>query len=438
MFSGVPRIVVHIDLDCFYCQVEQRRLGIDRDIPCAVQQWHGLIAVNYAAKAFGVNRFMRVSEAKEKCPSLQLLHVETIGKEGKTEILTESPWVAKQLKKASLDRYRQASEEILNLMKTLVPPSQIEKASIDEVFIDLSSLIKSELKNLDKQSGTRQNEVLEQSVVVGGPVDLTSTEHLALVAGASITLKIRMEVYDKLGFTCSAGIANNKQTAKLTSAMNKPSKQTIVTEAGVCELMRELPLKKIPKLGGKLGSLLEKELDCKTAGDVQQVEFYTLSNLFGMEKANWVANAVRGVNTDEVKPKKLFKSMTSAKHFDATKDLEKLKGWIEILSIDLADRVSKEMVIHNRIPKTLSLGWVCERHNRKSKVCPLPRFGDDDLEVQELSNAGIVTLQSSHITQPCSYLELTFSNFIERPKKGLGSIVSYLSLSTIHVRDSID
>jgi hypothetical protein len=35
------RVILHIDLDCFYAQVEQKRLGIPRDVPCAVQQWNG-------------------------------------------------------------------------------------------------------------------------------------------------------------------------------------------------------------------------------------------------------------------------------------------------------------------------------------------------------------------------------------------------------------
>lgn len=39
-------------------QVEQRRLNIPRDVPCAVQQWEGLIAVNYAARAAGITRHM--------------------------------------------------------------------------------------------------------------------------------------------------------------------------------------------------------------------------------------------------------------------------------------------------------------------------------------------------------------------------------------------
>ena len=40
----------------------------------------GLIAVNYAARTFGVGRHMRVGEALKACPGLKLVHVRTIGK----------------------------------------------------------------------------------------------------------------------------------------------------------------------------------------------------------------------------------------------------------------------------------------------------------------------------------------------------------------------
>ena len=52
-FAYSSRVVAHIDLDCFYCQVEQRRLDIPREQPCAVQQWQGLIAgAAYPARAW--------------------------------------------------------------------------------------------------------------------------------------------------------------------------------------------------------------------------------------------------------------------------------------------------------------------------------------------------------------------------------------------------
>ena len=105
-------------------QVEMKRVGIPAHVPCAVQQWEGLIAskaqaasaaspsscslpaswscaiqlklqhnhlyvlhtctlfaaVNYPARAAGITRHMRRAEAKAKCPELQCVHVETIGK----------------------------------------------------------------------------------------------------------------------------------------------------------------------------------------------------------------------------------------------------------------------------------------------------------------------------------------------------------------------
>lgn len=39
---GDNRIIVHLDLDAFYAQVEHKRLNIPRDKPLAVQQWYVL------------------------------------------------------------------------------------------------------------------------------------------------------------------------------------------------------------------------------------------------------------------------------------------------------------------------------------------------------------------------------------------------------------
>jgi DNA polymerase eta len=53
------------------------RLGVAEDQPLAVQQWSGLIAVNYPARKFGVTRFLDLAEAKKVCPQLICQHVAT-------------------------------------------------------------------------------------------------------------------------------------------------------------------------------------------------------------------------------------------------------------------------------------------------------------------------------------------------------------------------
>ena len=54
-------------------------MGIPTSTPLAVQQWDGIIAVNYSARKFGVKRGDRAETALGKCPQIKLVHVETIG-----------------------------------------------------------------------------------------------------------------------------------------------------------------------------------------------------------------------------------------------------------------------------------------------------------------------------------------------------------------------
>jgi DNA polymerase eta len=47
-------------MDCYYAQCEHKRLNIDENIPLAVRQWNGIVAVNYAARARGVKMSMNI------------------------------------------------------------------------------------------------------------------------------------------------------------------------------------------------------------------------------------------------------------------------------------------------------------------------------------------------------------------------------------------
>lgn len=44
------RVILLLDMDCFYAQCEMVRLGIPRDIPVALLQWSSALAVNYPAR----------------------------------------------------------------------------------------------------------------------------------------------------------------------------------------------------------------------------------------------------------------------------------------------------------------------------------------------------------------------------------------------------
>nr|XP_020667813.1 DNA polymerase iota isoform X2 [Pogona vitticeps] len=74
------RVIVHLDLDCFYAQVEMVCNPELRGKPLGVQQKYIVVTSNYEARNVGVKKLMSVKEAKEKCPELVLVNGEDLTK----------------------------------------------------------------------------------------------------------------------------------------------------------------------------------------------------------------------------------------------------------------------------------------------------------------------------------------------------------------------
>lgn len=84
------------------------------------------------------------------------------------------------------DFYKEMSNKLFELLKNYT--SDIEAASIDECYLDYTSVKK----------------------LYGNELDFAK--------------KIQKEIYEKLGFTVNIGIANNKLCAKMASDFTKPNK----------------------------------------------------------------------------------------------------------------------------------------------------------------------------------------------------------------------
>nr|XP_025128910.1 DNA polymerase iota isoform X3 [Bubalus bubalis] len=72
------RVIVHVDLDCFYAQVEMISNPELKDKPLGVQQKYLVVTCNYEARKLGVKKLMSVRDAKEKCPQLVLVNGEDL------------------------------------------------------------------------------------------------------------------------------------------------------------------------------------------------------------------------------------------------------------------------------------------------------------------------------------------------------------------------
>ena len=79
-----------------------------------------LIAVSYEARARGVKRGMRGSDARQACPGLELVQVPT------------------RAGKSDMQLYRDAGARVVEVLRRHCPGAALEKASVDESYIDLT------------------------------------------------------------------------------------------------------------------------------------------------------------------------------------------------------------------------------------------------------------------------------------------------------------
>lgn len=137
-------VIAHVDLDAFYAQCEQVRLGLQKSDPVVCRQWNGLIAVSYAARQYGVTRHETAMTARVKCPNIVFAHVATFLKGDTAWAYHDNP--RKATHKVSLDPYRRESRKIFSVFKEYC--RTVEKGSIDETYLDLGEVVYKRLLEL--------------------------------------------------------------------------------------------------------------------------------------------------------------------------------------------------------------------------------------------------------------------------------------------------
>ncbi|EFP78404.2 uncharacterized protein PGTG_04360 [Puccinia graminis f. sp. tritici CRL 75-36-700-3] len=266
---------------------------------------------------------------RETLSAAESVHSHRLGETLLADESVHSHWPRETLlaAKVSLDPYRRESVKILKIFSEICPT--IEKASIDEAFLDFSIPDSSSEISLDDPLPNPPPLDLEdllrssQSNLV--PLDADSDyptntcTDIALLIGTELMARCRQQVFDRLGYTCSAGIATNKMLAKLCSAYKKPNAQTVLRAGAVRDFLRPFELSKLRFLGGKLGQSVSELVDstCDKLCQLSKVWKVPLSQLqasLGEQTGMWVWESVHDVNRSEVETKTLVKSMMSSKN----------------------------------------------------------------------------------------------------------------------------
>lgn len=216
------RIILHVDLNHYYAQVEEMLQPSLRQCAMAVagekERRNGIIlAKNDLAKSAGVLTGETIGEAKRKCPGLILLS-------------------------ARYDRYLYFSRKIRELY--LEYTDQIEPFGIDEAWLDISKLA----------------------------ADCSE--------GKAIAQKIQTEIYQRYGLTVSIGISFNKVFAKLASDQIKPSGLVVIDKNSYQKTAWSYPVEELLYVGVATKKKM-RLFDIYTIGDLAQKEHQFILRHFG-------------------------------------------------------------------------------------------------------------------------------------------------------------
>ncbi|XP_032909990.1 DNA polymerase eta [Catharus ustulatus] len=437
MSRGRERVVALVDMDCFFMQVEQRLDPQLRGRPCAVVQyteWQGggIIAVSYEARAFGVSRGMWASEARALCPELALARV------------------PQARGKADLTRYREASAEVMQVLSRF---AAIERASIDEAYLDLTGSARHRLRDL--RGRPLPAALLPSTFVQGLPgepgpdpggkgahradpggkeelrqrgldewlaslsFDNPDCPDLQLTMGAVIVEEIRAAVEEATGFRCSAGISHNKTLAKLACGLNKPNRQTLVSARFVPQLFSKLPVSSVRNLGGKLGTAITDILGVEYIGELTQFSETELQTHFGDKTGSWLYDLCRGIEEEPVKNRYLPQSIGCSKNFPGKLALATQKAvqhWLLQLALELESRLNKDRSQNHRVARQLMVVIRQQGDTRVSRLCALSRY-----DAQKMCNDAFTLIQNCNMagahqaawSPPLISVQLSASKFSE-------------------------
>ncbi|KAM3416418.1 hypothetical protein BST61_g8014 [Cercospora zeina] len=411
------RVIAHIDLDAFYAQCEMVRLGVDKDQPLAVQQWQGLIAINYPARAYGLNRHVTITEAKEKCPDIICQHVAT-WKEGN----------------AKWEYADDAFKEIAIRKGTLPADKQrVEKASIDEVFLDLSAQVHGillerypELKGPPPYDDPSEplpkppTTVLDWKADALVDLDEKHTEEedpdwddIVMLIASEIVRDVRAAVFRELKYTMSAGVSRNKMLAKLGSGHKKPNSQTVIRNRAIQHFLSGYKFTKIRNLGGKLGDQVVAAFNTDAVAELLPVPIEQLKKQLGDDTGSWLYDVLRGEDNSEVNPRTQIKSMLSAKSFrPSINNFEVACKWLRIFVADIFGRLVEEGVLENkRRPKTINIHHRQGQQTRsRSGPIPMGKTISEDI-LYDLAKSLLAQVVVDGRAWPCANLSLSVGGF---------------------------
>lgn len=401
------RTIIHLDMDCYYAQVEMIKNPLLRTVPLGVQQKNIVVTSNYIAREYGVTKCMPVVDAKKLCPNLTLVCGE------------------------DLQDYRKMSNKVTAILQKFT--SQVERLGLDENFLDVTELVN---ERIQKSS---ESDFIEGFIYSGsGELEKCICGcHNRLRVGAFLANEIRNSIKKELGLTCCAGISYNKLLSKLVGSKNKPNMQTVLSPCSVGDLLSSLDsLQSIPGIGVRTAEIL-RGINITTVSDLQNCKFNIIENVLGVENSKRLKALCFGKDDSPVAVTRKPHSIGLEDSCEALSVKSQVEEKLHVLLKRLLELQNED----GRMPLAIKL-ILRKKDNknnfiRETKQCSLPSslFAQSEnnlstrpggyekilFSVMRLFNRLVDITKPFHIT----LVGLAFIKFQER-KTGHYSIASYL------------
>jgi len=303
----MTRTILHLDLDAFFCAVEETRNPSLRGVAFAVggqPNERGVVAsCSYAARKMGVRSAMPMSRAVRLCPGLVIVP----------------------------SRHRVYSEVSQKVMSILHDQSGlVEQISIDEAFLDVSDI---------------------------------QEDHERLAR------RLQARIRDELHLPSSIGIASNKLVAKIATEVGKalalkrikaqgltepPNAVTVVPSGEEAAFLSPLPADMLWGVGPKTFQKLA-DLGIHTIGDIAKWPENELIRMFG-ENGRDLARHAKGVDNRPIETERETKSISQEVTFSVdVRDDKVLQKTIREQSSRVASQLRKNELAGSTIK--LKIRW---------------------------------------------------------------------------------
>jgi DNA polymerase IV (DinB-like DNA polymerase) len=325
------RVILHVDMDCFYASCERLREPELRGEPVVVGMGYeagetiGAVATaSYEAREYGLDSAQPISQAVERLPPVGRPDLGGDGANG-TGAPGDEDTDRGHYRPVDMEFYQSVAADVKEILHDCA--ETVREVSVDEAYLDVT----------DRTSWER----VDEPTAASGAAD-----HRTLAEG--LARHVRERIAREVGVPASVGVAPNMAAAKVASDHDKPDGLTVVPPERVAEFLAPLPVEEIHGIGPvRAGEL--REMGIETAGDLAAADRAMLRDRFG-DRGRELHERANGTDDREVTPRGRPKSLSRESSFSAATDDEEAKREkLRHLAAAVTERARSKDVLYRTI-----------------------------------------------------------------------------------------